>query len=124
MIDARGLHEWLGSKDYYHQWMKRRIEEYGFTEPNDYCTISCVRSDGKAGRRKISHYLTINMAKELAMVERSQIGQLTRRYFIEMEQAATPSETLGFVRVSEKGAITTHPRRKNPHRLDGMYHFR
>ena len=61
MIDARGLHEWLGSKDYYHQWMKLLIEEYGFTEPNDYCTISCVRSDGKAGRRKISHYLTINV---------------------------------------------------------------
>ena len=120
MIDARGLHEWLGNKTPYNDWMRRRIAEYGFQPDTDFHAI--VRKTG--GRPKVDHFLTVNTAKELAMVERSQIGQLTRRYFIEMEQAATPSETLGFLRVSEKGAITTHPRRMKPRRLDGMYHLR
>ena len=120
MIDARGLHEWLGSKYHFTHFMRSRIEDYGFVEGSDF--IKLILQTG--GRPRTEYLLTVGMAKELAMVERSKIGQLTRRYFIEMEQAATPSETLGFLRVSEKGAITTHPRRKNPHRLDGMYHFR
>ena len=121
MIDARRLHEWLGHRtDQFQKWMQGRIEDYGFVEGADF---SSNRIKTK-GRLRIDYLLTVNMAKELAMVERSQIGQLTRRYFIEMEQAATPLETLGFLRVSEKGAITTHPRRMKPRRLDGMYHLR
>ena len=120
MIDARRLHEWLGHKRMFAHWIKDRIEDYGFQEGSDFLPIVAKTK----GRPRTDYYLTVNMAKELAMVERSQIGQLTRRYFIQMEQAATPSETLGFLRVSEKGAICAHPRRKNPRRLDGMYHFR
>jgi AntA/AntB antirepressor len=40
------------------------------------------------GRPKTDHFLTLDMAKELAMVERSEIGRETRRYFIQMEKAA------------------------------------
>ena len=89
MIDARGLHEWLGCKDYFNQWMSRRIADYGFQPDTDFHTKMCKTG----GRPRTDYFLTINMAKELAMVERSQIGQLTRRYFIEMEQAATSYET-------------------------------
>jgi anti-repressor protein len=88
MIDARGLHGWLGNKTPFHKWMERRVEEYGFTEQDDYWTILSVSSGGGAGRRKTDYFLTIDMAKELAMVERSEIGRETRRYFIQMEKAA------------------------------------
>ena len=120
MIDARGLHEWLGHKRMFANWIADRVADYGFVEGEDYLTKMLKTG----GRPRTEYLLTVNMAKELAMVERSQIGQLTRRYFIEMGQAATPSETLGFLRVSEKVPITVHPRRKNPRRLDGKYHLK
>ena len=84
MIDARGLHGWLGNKERFTQWAARRIMEYGFAEGLDF-----FRSFGKTkGRPRIDYLLTINMAKELAMIERTAIGSQTRRYFIEMEQVA------------------------------------
>jgi anti-repressor protein len=84
MIDARRLHEWLGNKDAFANWMRDRLEQYSFVEGADYFGIS----QKTGGRPRKDYFLTVNMAKELAMVERSQIGQLTRRYFIQMEQAA------------------------------------
>lgn len=83
MIDARALHGWLGNKDRFATWIKDRIEQYGFAEDLDFFGIS--RKTG--GRPRADYFLTINMAKELAMVERTPIGQMTRRYFIKMEEA-------------------------------------
>lgn len=74
MIDARGLHEWLGHKARFNDWMRRRIEEYGFTDGADFYSV--VSKTG--GRPKTDYFLTVGMAKELAMVERSKIGQMTR----------------------------------------------
>lgn len=85
MIDARGLHEWLGHKRMFANWIADRIRDYGFVEGEDYLTKMLKTG----GRPRTEYLLTVGMAKELAMVERSQIGQLTRRYFIEMEQAAS-----------------------------------
>lgn len=84
MIDARALHGWLGNKDPFHQWMRRRINEYAFEEGSDFCTNLFKTK----GRPRTDYFLTINMAKELAMVERTAIGKVTRRYFIKMEEAA------------------------------------
>ena len=84
MIDARGLHGWLGIKTPYNDWMRRRIAEYGFQPSSDFHAI--MRKTG--GRPKAEYLLTIGMGKELAMLERSNIGSQTRRYFIEMEQVA------------------------------------
>jgi anti-repressor protein len=77
MIDARGLHGWLGIPTRFHVWVARRIEEYGFIEGLDFRTI-LVKT---GGRPKSEYLLTLDMAKELAMVERSEIGRETRRYF-------------------------------------------
>lgn len=84
MIDARALHGWLGNKDAFANWMRDRIEQYGFSEGSDYFGIS----QKTGGRPRKDYRVTINMAKELAMVERTPIGQMTRRYFIKMEEAA------------------------------------
>ena len=88
MIDARGLHGWLGNKERFNQWVARRITDFVFEEGSDYYRNLGIRSDGKAGRRATNYLLTIGMAKELAMLERSNIGSQVRRYFIEMEQSA------------------------------------
>ena len=90
MIDARGLHGWLGVTTPFHKWAGRRIEEYGFTDGLDFRTI--LSKTG--GRPKTDYLLTVGMAKELAMVERSEIGKATRRYFIKMEQAVREIATL------------------------------
>lgn len=85
MIDARALHGWLEAKWTFANWIKHRLEEYGFEEGADF-----LRSSAKTGGRPRTDYLlTIDMAKELAMVERSKVGRMTRQYFIEMEKAAT-----------------------------------
>lgn len=85
MIDARKLHNWLGVKAPFHKWMERRVGEYGFEDGADYWTEKSVRADGRGGRPRTDYLLTLDTAKELAMVERSDIGRMTRRYFIEME---------------------------------------
>ncbi|MES1984743.1 MAG: antA/AntB antirepressor family protein [Pseudomonadota bacterium] len=74
MIDARALHEWLKVRDPFHQWMQRRIETYGFAEPEDFCTVLFKTR----GRPRTDYLITIDMAKELSMVERTEKGRATR----------------------------------------------
>lgn len=77
-VDAEGLCSIL-SKTRFDTWITRRITEYGFVEGDDYLTE--IRQT--AGRPKRKYYLSLDMAKELAMVERNQIGRQVRAYFIE-----------------------------------------
>jgi anti-repressor protein len=84
MIDARGLHGWLGQKQRFNDWIRERLEAYGFRDGEDFYCFSSKTG----GRPRTDYLLTLDMAKELAMVERSDIGRETRRYFIQMERAA------------------------------------
>lgn len=85
MIDARALHGWLGHRaDQFQKWMQSRIDDYGFEEGEDFSSTRIKTG----GRPRTDYLLTIDMAKELAMVERSKVGRMTRQYFIEMEKAA------------------------------------
>ena len=70
-VNARDLHAFLGvGKDFSNQ-MKGRIEQYGFLEGQDYSPVLANRSDGKTGKPRIEYHITLDMAKELAMVERN-----------------------------------------------------
>lgn len=84
MIDARGLHSWLGVGDRFATWFARRAKEYGFTLGEDF--FADLRKT--SGRPRKDYLLTLDTAKELAMVERTEVGRETRRYFIKMERAA------------------------------------
>lgn len=64
-------------------WLKERIEQYGFVEGEDFSPIS-GKSTG--GRPTIEYHLTLDMAKELAMVENNEQGRIVRRYFIQSEK--------------------------------------
>ncbi|EGX8498286.1 phage antirepressor Ant, partial [Escherichia coli] len=69
-------------------WVKERIAEYGFVESLDYILI-CQngQTKGRGGdRRSKDYHLTLDTAKELAMVERNEKGRQIRRYFIECEK--------------------------------------
>ena len=102
LVDARELHRKLQTRRDFSNWIKGRIQEYGFIENEDYFTenqwfakfgeskVSENKRFTKAGgdRRSKDYFITTNMAKELAMVERNEQGRKIRRYFIEMEKIA------------------------------------
>ena len=87
VCNALKLHQRLKTKTRFDNWIQRRIQDFDFQEGYDYCPKLDVRSDGKAGRKRINYELTIDMAKELAMVEKNDEGKMVRRYFIAVEKA-------------------------------------
>lgn len=82
---GRDLHKALKIKTEYTKWLDRMCE-YGFTEGEDYSSILTNRSDGKAGKPRTDHQLTIPMAKEICMIQRSDIGKQYRQYFLKIEE--------------------------------------
>jgi len=88
-VNARDLHEFLESKRNFSDWIKQRIEKYGFVENQDYVKhdnfVELENSNLK--RPQIDYHISIDMAKELAMVENNQKGREARQYFIAVEKA-------------------------------------
>lgn len=90
-VNARDLHAFLESERQFSNWITYQIEAFGFTQGIDYLVKNNFVLDATAfgGKRKtIDYHLTIDMAKELAMVERSAKGKEARLYFIECERIA------------------------------------
>jgi len=83
-IDGRELHEFLEVGRDFSTWIKDKIEKYGFIEGMDFSPKSGKTSDG--GRPRIDYELSIDMAKELCMVENNEKGRQARKYFIECER--------------------------------------
>lgn len=84
-ISGRELHEFLEVETPYKKWFERMCE-YGFDEEISYWTFLSNRSDGKAGKPRTDHQLTIEMAKEICMLQRSEKGKQARTYFINLEK--------------------------------------
>ena len=82
LVSARELHEFLEIGQDFTSWMKRMIE-YGFEEGKDF-TLILVKSTG--GRPSQDYALTIEMAKEISMIQRSEKGKQARQYFINCEK--------------------------------------
>jgi phage anti-repressor protein len=82
-IDARLLHQKLKSKQQFANWIQNRITDYGFNQHEDYL-INLLKSTG--GRKAHEYLLSMDMAKELAMLERNEIGRSIRKYFITKEK--------------------------------------
>ena len=83
-VNARELWEKLEVKTQFKDWMPRRIEEFGFEEGKDFSSI-LSKSHGRPSKEYI---ISLDMAKELAMVENNEQGRRIRRYFIEAEKNA------------------------------------
>lgn len=86
-VNARELHSFVQSKQEFANWIKARIDKFGFIEGQDYLVDKFVNNP-LGGRPTLDYYLTIDMAKELAMVENNDKGREVRRYFIECERRA------------------------------------
>lgn len=83
--DARDLHKFLGSKQDFSTWIKSRIEQYGFTENQDFTLLHRIMEQVSGSKYRIEYYISLDMAKELSMVERTAKGKEARQYFIECE---------------------------------------
>jgi anti-repressor protein len=82
-VMGRELHQALEVKTAYKDWFRRMIE-YGFAEGVDFRSNL---SESTGGRPSIDHQITLDMAKEICMLQRSEKGKQFRQYFIEVEKA-------------------------------------
>ena len=87
-VNARELHQFLESKQDFSNWIKSRIEKYGFVENQDYCSFNKIIEREVGATKRIEYALSVDMAKELSMVENNEKGRLARKYFIECEKIA------------------------------------
>lgn len=92
LVNARELHAALGVESHFKDWIARRIETYGFIEGVDYrCSnLSSKQNQGLSrfmpGHNRKDYHLSLDMAKELAMLENNETGRAIRRNLIETER--------------------------------------
>lgn len=86
LVNARDLHTFLESGQDFSDWIRKRIEKYDFVEGQDFSINLWKTPTG--GRPTTEYHITLDMAKELSMVERNEKGKQARRYFIAMEKQA------------------------------------
>lgn len=86
-VSGRELHEFLEIETPYKQWFDR-MKEYGFDENIDFVlfTQKCASSNASGVQTKTDHQLTIEMSKEIAMIQRNEKGKQARQYFIALEK--------------------------------------
>lgn len=82
VVMGRDLHEFLEVTTPYDKWFPRMVE-YGFSAGQDFST-NLSKSTG--GRPKQDHIITLDMAKEISMIQRTERGKQARQYFIECER--------------------------------------
>lgn len=83
LVSGRELHEFLEVNEKYTDWFKRMVE-YGFAENVDFIGLS-EKSEKLGGRPRTNHAMTLNMAKEVSMIQRTEKGKQARLYFIDVE---------------------------------------
>ncbi|EAK4033567.1 phage antirepressor Ant [Campylobacter jejuni] len=81
-VNAREIYKYIKITSNFAEWINRRISHYNFIENQDYI-IEIVYTKG---RPRKEYYVTLDMAKELCMVENNEKGRQARRYFIECEK--------------------------------------
>lgn len=118
-VNARELHEFLEVRRDFSNWIKGRIKTYGFRENQDFVRVfdnfikretgatikevfAKTGENPNGGRPAIEYHLTIDMAKELSMVERTQKGRQARQYFIECEKRYYQKSLYSRQKVSER----------------------
>jgi anti-repressor protein len=92
VVNARGLHQALQVQSHFKDWIRRRLFESIAVENQDYCVLdsrsNLSRSELESNNQQIDYVLTLDTAKHIAMLERTDIGRAIRQYFIETEKQA------------------------------------
>ena len=81
-VNARDLHAFLEVKSEFRNWIKNRIADFEFTQDVDF-----IAGNFLPGSERIDYHISLDMAKELSMVERNAKGKEARQYFISIEKA-------------------------------------
>ena len=90
IVSARELYEFLEVKSNYTTWFDR-MSEYGFEEGTDFIPFL---EESTGGRPSIDHIIKLDMAKEIAMIQRSDKGKQARKYFLDVEKAWNSPEKI------------------------------
>lgn len=85
-VNARELHQFLENKRQFADWIKQRVEQYGFIENKDFEVFHKFVNNSNGGRPTVEYALSIEMTKELSMVENNEKGRIARKYFIACEE--------------------------------------
>ncbi|BFK81284.1 phage antirepressor KilAC domain-containing protein [Clostridium baratii] len=94
IISGRELHEFLKIKTPYKKWFER-MKEYGFVENVDFITVGQKSPIANGGYQEITeHAIKLDMAKEIAMIQRSEKGKQARQYFLQVEKAWNSPEMI------------------------------
>lgn len=85
-VSARELHEFLGVETPYHKWFPRMCE-YGFSENEDYTVTDIFVHNPAGGPQSMKDaVVSIDMAKEICMLQRNEKGKQARQYFLQLEK--------------------------------------
>lgn len=90
MVSARDLHDGLGIKTAFKDWFPR-MAEYGFIEGKDFCS---KMSESTGGRPAKDFNITVDMAKQICMIQRTDKGREYRQYFLDLEKAWNTPEQI------------------------------
>jgi len=82
-VSARDLHEGLEIKTAFKDWFPR-MAEYGFEEGKDFCS---KKSESTGGRPSVDYEVSVDMAKQICMIQRTEKGRVYRQYFLDLEKA-------------------------------------
>ncbi|WP_025820680.1 antA/AntB antirepressor family protein [Shewanella marina] len=98
-VKARDLHRFLKIGRDFSTWIKARIDQYGFEYNTDYVAVENLSSPKRGSTKsrtqtRTEYYISLDMAKELAMVERNEKGREARRYFIDCEKQLREQQSL------------------------------
>ncbi|MDP0173464.1 antA/AntB antirepressor family protein [Glaesserella parasuis] len=98
LANARELHTFLEVKNRFNDWINDRISDYGFIQDEDYIIVH----ERTNGRPRKEYHITLDMGKELAMVERNEKGRQIRKYFIECERRAKQPQQIALPEPEKK----------------------
>lgn len=97
-VSARELHKKVGSTERFSSWFTRQLQ-FGFAENEDYTTVKVLtvveNNGGVQTRELVDHDLTVDMAKHICMVQRTEKAKQVRQYLIDLEKAwNTPEQVM------------------------------
>ena len=90
-VSARELHAFLGCTERFANWFERQLQ-FGFDENCDY--VGCKTFNALANQELQDYAISIDMAKEVSMLQRSEKGKQARKYFLECERVANESKKI------------------------------
>ena len=119
LVDARQLHAFLGVGRDFSSWLKGRIDRYDFIDGTDYIASSpdlgsqSTNYLGGQKQGKVDYGLTLDMAKQLCMVENNAKGAQARNYFIECERIAKETQPIPGDYLTALKALVASEEKKN-----------